>query len=143
MMPNVLKISEAASLALHTMAYLAADTAALHATRRIAGDLGVSEAHLAKVLQRLGREGLVKSQRGPGGGFSLARDAATITLLDVYQATEGPLDDPGCLLGRPACGGGCILGGLLEKVTSEVRDYLGKTRLSDLNSSFGERRLYA
>lgn len=131
-MTSVLKISEAASLALHTMVLLAARPGKTMSNRDIAGLLKVSEAHLAKVLQRLGRAGLVTSQRGPKGGFSLGRDSREISLLAVYEAVEGPLESKSCLLGKPVCGGACILGGLLHKVGSEVSDYFAQTRLSDL-----------
>jgi len=142
-MANMLKISEAASLALHTMALLAASQGTTRATWEIAKTLRVSEAHLAKVMQRLGRAGLVKSQRGPGGGFSLGRAPEAITLLDVYEATEGPLEAPGCLLGRPACNGHCILGDLLEQVGGEIRQYFAQTRLSDLRGEFLPEEKYA
>ncbi len=142
-MANMLKISEAASLALHTMALLAADPGTTRATWEIAKTLRVSEAHLAKVLQRLGRSGLVRSQRGPGGGFTLGKDPAAITLLDVYEATEGPLESPGCLLGRPACNGSCILGGLLDQVGMQIRNYFAETRLSDLQGEFFREEKYA
>ena len=133
---NPLRISEAASLAMHTMALLAAYPDQALATRDMASSLRVSEAHLAKVMQRLGRAGLVNSFRGPKGGFSLAKPGDQITLLDVFQAVEGPLQPPGCLLGKPACQGDCILGGLLSRIGQEVRDYFSRTRLSDLNGSF-------
>lgn len=131
-MANVLKISDAASLALHTMVLLAANPGKIMPTKDIAGVLKVSEAHLAKVLQRLGRAGLVASQRGPKGGFSLGRDSHQVSLLEVYEAVEGPLETKTCLLGKPVCGGKCVLGGLLHKVGSEVTDYFTQTRLSDL-----------
>lgn len=121
---------------MHTMALLAAYPRQILSTKDIATTLRVSEAHLTKVLQRLGRAGLVSSQRGPKGGFSLALPSDQITLLDVYQAVEGILEPPGCLLGRPACNGNCILGGLLQKMGQEVRDYFSHTRLSDLTESF-------
>jgi Rrf2 family protein len=133
---NTLRLSEAASLALHTMALLAAYPQQTMTTRDIASTLRVSEAHLAKVLQRLGRAGLVASQRGPKGGFSLGKPGDQITLLDVYQAVEGPLEPPGCLLGRPACNGDCILGGLLTRMGQEVKDYFSRTKISDFSDSF-------
>ena len=57
-MPNVLKVSEAASLALHTTVLLAANSGELLSTREIASTLKMSAAHLSKVLQRLARHGL-------------------------------------------------------------------------------------
>ena len=130
-MASPLKISEAASLALHTKVLLAAEKKKNLATRDIAARLRVSEAHLAKVLQRLGRAGLVRSRRGPGG-----RDAKSITLLDVYEVTEGPLVSQDCLMGEKACQGQCILGGLLTSLGEQVRDYLSRNTLADMTGVF-------
>lgn len=131
-MQNLLKISEAASLALHTMSYLAAQPERRVSTHEIAVRLKVSEAHLAKVLQRLGRAGLATSQRGPKGGFTLAKPPQEITLLEVYQAIEGPMTGSVCLLGHPVCGGKCILGSLIGDLDRQVREYFGNTRLSEI-----------
>lgn len=132
-MNGILAISDAASLALHTAGLLAADPARRRPVREIAALLGVSQAHLAKVLQRLARAGLVHSVRGPAGGFVLRRAADEVTLLEVYEAVMGPLHPSPCLLGRPTCSAaGCVLGGLLRRVDAEVRTYLEGTRLSAL-----------
>ncbi len=137
-MANLLKISEAASLALHTMVYLAADDGRLVTTHEIGEALRVSEAHLAKVLQRLARVGLVDSTRGPKGGFRLAKAGDSISLLEVYETIEGPLTDTVCLLGEPVCQGEkCILGGLLETVNRQAREYLAGTTLADLTDVYG------
>jgi len=137
-MANLLKISEAASLALHTMVYLAANDGRLATTHEIGEVLRVSEAHLAKVLQRLAKVGLVDSTRGPRGGFCPARAAADMSLLEVYEAIEGPLTPTNCLLGTPICSGEkCILGGLLETVNRQVQEYLASTTLADLTDVYG------
>ncbi len=137
-MANLLKISEAASLALHTMVYLAANGGRLATTHEIGELLGVSEAHLAKVLQRLAKVGLVDSTRGPRGGFCLARSGDDISLLEVYETIEGPLADSVCLLGTPICTGEkCILGGLLETVNRQVGEYLASTTLAELTDVYG------
>ncbi len=136
-MSNVLRISDAASLGLHAMVLLAADSQKEISTRQIASELQVSEAHLSKVLQRLGKVGLVTSSRGPRGGFALARKAEEVTLLDVYEAIDGPLVPNNCLLGSRICGGErCILGDLLETVDDQVREYLATTRLHELTSIY-------
>jgi len=132
-MAGVLNISEAAVLGLHATALLAGSGDDHLSTREMAGALGASEAHLAKVMQRLARAHLVHSVRGPGGGFKLSRAAAEVSLLDVYQAIEGPLDESTCLMAIPACGGDkCVLGDLLRRISAQVRTYLEQTRLSDL-----------
>jgi Rrf2 family protein len=48
--------------------------------------------YLEQIFQRLRRAKLVLGKRGPGGGYTLARPAAEITLRDVIEAVEGPLD---------------------------------------------------
>ena len=136
-MPEIIRFSDASSLAFHAMAYLARTPEAHQTVGHIAGLLRGSEAHLSKVMQRLQRAGLVSSTRGPGGGYRLERPADTITLLTVYEVVEGPLDEVECLLETPVCRPGtCILGDLLVRVNRQVNDYLSQTVLSDLSSVY-------
>lgn len=140
-MDNVLKISEAASIALHAIVYLADNKDHKLSNHEIASALKVSEAHLSKVLQRLSKAGMVESNRGPKGGFVLAKDPAEITLLQVYEAIEGPLPNSYCLLGSPICGGeNCILGNLIKNLNREVREYMEKTRVADVTKVFSEKK---
>lgn len=137
-MSGWLKISEATSLALHTMALLAGRGGRRFSNREVAEIIGSSPAHLSKVMQRLVKAGLLNSMRGPAGGFSLAREPEAITLREIYEAIEGPLVPQGCLLHTPICGGeNCVLGGLVEKIDSQVRDYLTNTRLSQFKGFAG------
>jgi Rrf2 family protein len=82
---------------------------------------------------------VVRSVRGPKGGFTLGRPAAELTLLEVYEAIEGTLNSRNCLLGHAVCTGDCILGRLLEGLDDHVRDYLAGTRISDLAHVFRRR----
>ena len=135
-MPNPLGISDAGSLGLHAMAYLARNQGIMISIHQIATELGVSEHHLAKVCRMLSKAGLIEAARGPKGGLRLKRPAGEIALLDIYETIQGPLDPPACLLDRPACGSDrCILGGLLESVNRQVLDYVSKTTLADLTET--------
>ncbi|MBZ5701413.1 MAG: Rrf2 family transcriptional regulator [Acidobacteriia bacterium] len=58
---------------------------------------------LSKILQELVRKGLLKSRRGPGGGFQLARGAELITLRDVVAATDGLDQFQDCAVGLERC----------------------------------------
>lgn len=143
-MKNALNISEAYSLALHAMAYIASQGKSRPVSaREISSGLGVSEAHLSKVLQRLTRAGILRSSRGPGGGFSLSRPEGDITLLDIYESVEGPLKLDDCLIGTKICGGkGCIFDDLLHNVNALFKDYLENTtveRIKDVIGSDGDR----
>ena len=136
-MGNVLRVSEAASLALHTAVLLAGRPGEDVSTKSIASRLRVSQAHLSKVLQRLVKAGLVNSIRGPKGGFCLSRSAKDIALLEVYESIEGPIDSAKCLATTPVCRGEeCVLGGLVESVNREVKEYFARTKLSELTGVF-------
>ena len=124
-MACALKISEAASLAMHAMGLLAMEPDRSRSVRAIAGRLGLSEAHLSKVLQRLVKAGLLRSNRGPRGGFRLTREPEQISLLEVFEAIEGPVEPTDCLLSLPLCdGSGCILGKILVDVNHLLLEYL-------------------
>jgi Rrf2 family protein len=124
---------------LHAMALLAANGRPANTTTEISTRLRASEAHLSKVLQRLAKAGLVASTRGPKGGYSLAKGPGEISLLDVYEAMDGPLAARECLLGEPICAGSqCIFGDLLGSVNAQVRQHLARTTLGDLTGLYGD-----
>ncbi|MBM3336012.1 Rrf2 family transcriptional regulator [Candidatus Sumerlaeota bacterium] len=133
-MSNILRVSEAASLAIHASLIMAGSAGESVGNRQMATLMGASEAHLAKVLQRLARVGLVKSARGPKGGFVLAKAPTDITILEIYEAIEGPLGAVTCLLGRPVCGGGdkCFMGDLLHDLGGRIKAHMGRMKLSAL-----------
>ncbi|MFP4057171.1 MAG: RrF2 family transcriptional regulator [Candidatus Brocadiia bacterium] len=132
-MSKLLRISEAASLGLHAAVRLAEHPRRPVSARDLARRLDASEAHLAKVLQRLVRAGLVSSTRGPRGGFALARAPGEVSLLDVYEAVEGPVEPTACPFGRPVCRRGeCIFGEFLSEFDARFRDYLATTTLDAL-----------
>jgi Rrf2 family protein len=140
-MASLMHVSDAAALGLHAMVLLAASEEGPMATRQIAEELGASEAHLSKVLQRLARVGLVRGTRGPGGGFTLDCDPRRVSLLDVYEAIEGPLNPSDCLFRTPICGGDrCIFGDLLKELNAKARRFLAEKQLSELTDVFAETR---
>ena len=124
-------VSEAATLALHAAIFLANAPAGQASSREMAAALSVSEAHLSKVLNRLAKAGILHSTRGPSGGFSLQRPPEAITLLEVYEATEGPFHSPTCLWETPKCGRvGCLLGELMHEVNARIHEVLSATTLA-------------
>jgi Rrf2 family protein len=140
-MSRAIRIPEAVSLALHSMAILATSPDEVLTTREIAGTLGGSSAHLAKVLKTLENQGFVRSQRGPSGGFQLARSADAISLMEIYEAIEGPLSTGSCLLATPLCGGErCVFGDLLDSLDNQFREHLEQTRLIQLAETMGVER---
>ncbi|HEY5653119.1 MAG TPA: Rrf2 family transcriptional regulator [Pontiella sp.] len=134
-MADLVKISDGAALAIHSMIQLAIDYKRdrLSTTAEISELFGASRHHLAKVHQRLTRVGLIHSSRGPAGGVALAKDPAQITLLDVYEAIDGPMDQFPCLFGRSGCPRcDCTLSGILPSISELTHNYFGKTTLAEL-----------
>jgi Rrf2 family protein len=136
-MTGPFKLSEATSLALHTMTFLSAVPEKTTSANEIARNLRVSEAHLAKVLQRLSKAGLLISNRGPKGGFRLAKDARDIKLREVYEVMEGRMRTKDCLYNEKICSGnGCVFHGLIGSVTKMFEQYLGSTSISDVTRTY-------
>lgn len=136
-MAGVVRISEMVSLALHSMVIIAASLKEIINVKEISAATGCSEAHLVKTLQRLVRAGLVYSIRGPKGGFGLAKSPDEITMLDIFQAIEGPLSDGKCPMNHQICSfHSCILGGMPKRLNQEFADYLAGQKLSDLTGNF-------
>lgn len=84
-------LSRTAEYALRAVVHLAATNAGCHSADDLAGSTKVPRRYLNKVLQDLVRDKLLRSQPGPGGGYSLARSAHKISILDVVNAVA-PLE---------------------------------------------------
>lgn len=139
-MAVLFKLSDAVAIGLHAAIFLASNREEVPVTaKKIAGHFKVSESHLIKVMQTMQRAGLIRSTRGPGGGYRLARQGSEIRLIDLVEAIEGRLEVRQCLLTHPLCHDrDCILGPLVGDVNRRTIDYLSGHTLKDL----AERRIY-
>ncbi len=104
-MQHVLRISRKIDYGLRAAIYLASVTrGAVVPFREIARQMDVPEDFLAKILKTLVDAGLVRSTRGPHGGYALGPDPSEVSFLDVIEAVEGPVALNVCLDGEDACG---------------------------------------
>jgi Rrf2 family protein len=83
-----LKLQQNTLLALYSALEFAADPARQVSAAEIAAKYRVSAHHLAKVLRKLGRAGLLHAARGAGGGYRFAANPKRITLMDVIELFE-------------------------------------------------------
>jgi Rrf2 family protein len=88
-----MRISERVDNAVRAMAELALGGAEPVKAETIATSQEMSLKYLLDILRDLKRAELVRSKRGPDGGFTLSRPAAEISLADVFRAVDGPLAD--------------------------------------------------
>ncbi|MBN2166027.1 MAG: Rrf2 family transcriptional regulator [Marinilabiliaceae bacterium] len=123
-MSNLVSLSEAATIGLHSMTLIAMSNEKLN-VNMIAERIGSSKHHVAKVMQRLAKENFVTSNRGPSGGFVLKKKPEEINLLDIYEAIEGKLENQDCPGNKEECPfGQCIMGDVSHRITVEFVNYL-------------------
>jgi Rrf2 family protein len=98
----MLKLSKKVDYALMALMHLAQQPGS-SSTREIAVGYGMPQDLLAKILQKLTREGLVVSQQGTKGGYRLARAADAISVVHVIEIVEGPPSLTQCFTDVGAC----------------------------------------
>lgn len=131
-------ISQTVEYALRAVAHLAAKSPESCKTQQIAEVTQVPSAYLSKVLQSLARAGIVKSQRGIGGGVSLAADPDELTILDVVNAVEPMQRITSCPLSLKSHGTTlCPLHRRLDNAMAEVEAAFAKTKLAEVLSEPG------
>ncbi|HEX5236453.1 MAG TPA: Rrf2 family transcriptional regulator [Silvibacterium sp.] len=92
---------------------------------------------LAKILQQLAREGLLRSHAGMNGGYTLARSPQDITVFEVIRIIDGPLFITSCVTVSGTCDltDSCTIKEPLARVNDSITDLLKKIRISDLVES--------
>jgi Rrf2 family iron-sulfur cluster assembly transcriptional regulator len=118
------------SLALHDDAQLPTSV------RDIAERTGLPQPYLEQILLALKGAGLVRSKRGVGGGYVLARPPEEITLAQIVSAVDGPIvaGDFGAPHENGACEheGQCVLLSVWSEVGEHMREHLGSFTLADM-----------
>lgn len=132
-MAHVIKFSEAAFIALHGMVLVAkAKKGELINVVQISERLNSSKHHVAKVMQRMVKDGYLNSHRGPAGGFTLKMPVEDINLLDLYESIEGKIEIGDCPLDHPVCKfDKCIFNSVTKRLTEEFVDYMTNETLSN------------
>jgi Rrf2 family nitric oxide-sensitive transcriptional repressor len=136
-------LSQTVEYALRAMIVLAADRQA-RTVQDIARESRIPVDYLAKILRSLARAGLVTGQRGRGGGFQVAREAGSITVLDVVDAVDPLRPIEVCPLGLSAHERElCPLHKKLDEAIRQTRDAFAAATLESLvqdQITFDERQ---
>jgi len=132
-MAHVIQFSEAAFIALHGMVIVAqAKNGELVNVIQISEKLDSSRHHVAKVMQRLVKDGFLNSHRGPSGGFTLKLQPKDISLLDLYESIEGKIEIGDCPLDNPVCKfDKCIFNNVTKKMTEEFVENMSNETLEN------------
>lgn len=96
-------LSQAVGYAASALGRIAAAGGASVLIKDVAEDCDIPPAYLAKIINSLARKGLVITQRGVGGGVSLARSAGELSLFDLCVALDDPIVAARCMFGTAQC----------------------------------------
>ncbi len=125
--------SQSVEYALRTIVWLAMQDGSPRTTRQIAEATRVSPGYLSKVLQKLGRAGLVRSRRGLNGGFTLRVSPDKLSPLDIINVIDPIRRIETCPLGLAAHNGMlCPLHHRLDDAIARIEKELGDTKISEL-----------
>lgn len=125
-------ISQTAEYALRAVVYLASQEGAPQTTQQIAAITKVPTGYLSKVMQSLSRSGLVHSQRGLHGGFTLSRSAEALNVFDVIQAVDPLRRIRSCPLGIKGHLNLCPLHRRLDHAIALVQEALESSTIAEL-----------
>ncbi|HXV61816.1 MAG TPA: Rrf2 family transcriptional regulator [Vicinamibacteria bacterium] len=131
----MLKLSKKVDYALIALMHLARqDSGSSLSAREIASGYGLPPDLLAKVLQRLAREGIVESHQGIKGGYSLKTAASRIDVVRVIEAIDGPLTITQCISDLGTCEqfDTCNVKSPLQRLGDEVLRTLKRVTIADL-----------
>jgi len=131
----LLKLTKKADYALMAMKHLAEHSSAgSRSAKDVADAYGIPPEALAKILQRLAKAGLLLSQHGTNGGYSLGRPAHTISAFEVIQVIDGPLFITSCVTVRGECDQSdrCNIREPLRKVNESIEAVLKRIKISHM-----------
>ena len=133
--PQMLKLTKKADYGLMAMKHLAERApAGACSAKDVADAYSIPPEVMAKILQRLVKAGLLHSQHGTNGGYTLARDAQKISAFEVIRAIDGPLFITSCITVRGECDQTerCTIREPLRRVNQSIEDVLRQIRISEM-----------
>ena len=136
-MADLLQITRGGEYAIAALKWLAAEPPGkIVNAEAIADGAGIPVPFASNILIRLAKEGLLRAHRGAKRGYSLARPARKISLLDVIEAYEGRIEKPWCLLNRDrACSNAdpCALHSTWQDLREHVQKKLARITIAGLS----------
>jgi len=141
-------VTRRSDYALVAMGELASRDRDLLSASAIAAETGLPDSLLRNLLKTLARAGMLTSVRGPFGGYALARPASDITVLEVVEAIDGPVEFVQCCGRGEETGEGhaclhashCRIRGGMQRLHRDVRGLLARVTVMDLIATdLGER----
>jgi len=130
----MLKLTKKADYGLIALKHLAVHGPESSSAKEIADTYGIPLALLSKILQKLAKNGFLRSEHGTNGGYRLARDAREITALEVIRLIDGPIFLTACFTEHGSCchTEKCIVRDPLQKVHEGILKLLSSITIGDM-----------
>jgi Rrf2 family protein len=129
-----MRISRSTGYALLALGYIAKNSdQKIILSQTISKEYDIPLEYLLKILQQMVRAGILRSKRGPRGGFSLAMSPKKVTMLQIIEAVDGPMSGQQSLF-EPTAKGKFTnkIESIHKKAISQAKAVFEKTKLSDL-----------
>ena len=126
------RLTDYGVVALSTLALRRDDVTAV---AQLAADIGINPPTVAKLMKQLAHTGLVNSHRGANGGYTLARPAEEISVSEIIEALEGPIELTACVDGSETCcsvESSCPMRGNWNQVNVAIRSALESISLAEM-----------
>ncbi len=110
--------------------------------KNIAREEGIPAHFLAKILQQLARKGLLRSSKGPTGGFHLRQKPEEISLMRIVEALDGLADFEKCASGLAECNDEqpCGMHDSWTALRKRIMEYLESTSIADIYAALEQKR---
>ena len=138
-----MNISKSAGYAVHALAYMVTKNSdAPVQISEISHEQQVSKTYLAKIFQQLASAQIVVGHRGVTGGYVLSKAAQEITLLNIVEAVDGPVQRDVCCLGLLGCTvrPHCVVHRAFLTANSVFAECLRESTLSEVAESMGDTK---
>ncbi len=138
-------LGQATGYAATALGYLATAGGSPLLVKEIAEACDIPAPYLAKIVNTLRRVGLVQTQRGVGGGVTLARPPQQISLLSIAELLGDPICNRRCMLGVETCSDerACPAHKFWTQHREETVDFLRRTTVADIAAFETRRRIRA
>lgn len=131
----MLRLNKLTDYAVVTLTRMAGAPGETFTAPRLAGETAVPIPTVAKLMKQLSKGGLVTSQRGAAGGYTLSRQPGAITVAEVIEVMEGPISLTACVEGADeSCSvvALCPMSGNWNKVNQVIHEALKGLTLADM-----------
>ena len=130
----MLKITRKVEYALIALRHLQAnEQGKLSSAKALSSEYSIPKELLAKILQKLSKEKIIHSVKGPRGGYKISKDPSTINMTKIFEIMEGPMGIVDCYFDSNCEQlNGCTIKEPLNRINQSIRTMFDKMTLADI-----------